>query len=380
MNCYDVVIIGGGVVGCSTAFHLAEMGQKSVLVVERRFLAAGSTGRCGGGIRAQWSTEGNIRLAQASIREFENFRQLTGQDIQFRQGGYLMPAYTDQTAQQFRKNVALQKKLGVPVDVITPEEAARITPAVQTDSMILATFCPTDGVANPFLVVKGYSEAAKKKGVRFILKREVVAFESAGDRIKAVVLDDGTRIGCGAVLNAAGPWAGLLAQKAGAIIPLQPYRHQIMVTEPLEIFHPPMVIDLDHNLYFCQQEEGGIIAGQTDEDEPSSFNIRNSHRFIVEVARKLTYHYPPLAKLAVVRQWAGLYSMTPDAQPILDQAGPNRNFFCACGFSGHGFMLAPAVGRIMAQLLTDQKPFLPITDYSLDRFRRGTIVREKSVV
>jgi len=380
MMVYDVVIIGGGVIGCSTAFHLAEKGQRSVVVIERDFLASGSTGRCGGGIRAQWSTEGNIRLAQASISEFERFKELTGQDIQFRQGGYLLPAYTDETARQFKENVALQKRYGVPVEIITPEEAARITPAVQIEQMRLATFCPTDGVANPFLVVKGYSEAAKKMGVTFLLREEVVAFETEGDRISAVLTGNGTKIGCGAVLNAAGPWAGLIAQKASVNLPLQPFRHQILVTEPTEIFHQPMVIDLDHNLYFCQQEEGGIVAGQTDEDEPPSFNIRNSHRFVVDIARKLTFHNPRLGALCVVRQWAGLYTMTPDAQPILGQVGERRNFFCACGFSGHGFMLSPAVGQVMAQLLMGEAPTLPIDDYSVERFRAGKITREKWVV
>jgi len=141
-----------------------------------------------------------------------------------------------------------------------------------------------------------------------------------------------------------------------------------------------MIIDLDHNLYFCQQEEGGIVAGQTDEDEPSSFNTRNSYRFVVDIARKLTFHNPRLGNLCVVRQWAGLYTMTPDAQPILGQVGRNKNFFCACGFSGHGFMLSPAVGQIMAQLLTSEPPILPIEDYNIERFQAGEITREKWVV
>ena len=381
MSGYDVLIVGGGVVGFSTAFHLAESGRKKVLLLERDFPAAGATGRCGGGIRAQWSTPGNIRLAQHSISEFENFKDMTGQDIQFRQGGYLLPAYSREEAGQFKKNAALQKRHGVPVELVSPEQAREITPAVNTAGMLTAAYCPTDGVANPFLVTKGYADAAEKAGVEIRLRAEVTGFETSGPRVTAALLRDGTRIACGAVLNAAGGWAAAVCEMVGAKIPLKPYRHQIMVTEPLEIFHRPMVIDLHHNLYFCQAEEGGILAGQTDEDEPPSFNTKNSWRFIVEISRKLIYHCPALADVAVVRQWAGLYSMTPDAQPILGRVGEYDNFFCACGFSGHGFMISPAVGLLMAELLTHGRArTLSIEDYSADRFERGEFVREKSVV
>ncbi|MCX7702499.1 MAG: FAD-binding oxidoreductase [Planctomycetota bacterium] len=377
----DILIIGGGVVGCSVAFHLTQFGRTDVLVVERDFLASGATGRCGGGIRAQWSTEGNIKLAQHSIKEFENFKEITGAEIQFRQGGYLLPAYTQEMVEQFKQNVSLQNKHGVPSRLISPEEVAEIVPLMNRSEILAATFCPTDGVANPFLVTDGYANAARRKGARFLLRRSVVGFRTSGSRVQTAILDDGTEIDCSLVLNAAGAWAGEVTKLLGTEIPVTPYRHQILVTEPLEIIHRPMVIDLYHNIYFSQSEEGGFITGQTDEDEKPSFNMMNSWRFVVEISRKLLYHYPCLRKVNVLRQWAGLYAVTPDAQPILGRVNEYENFFCATGWSGHGFMISPAVGKIMAELFVFGRPkTLSIEEYSIERFKKGEFIREKSVV
>jgi sarcosine oxidase subunit beta len=378
---YEIVIIGGGCIGCSTAFHLTQMGKTDILVIERNFLASGATGRCGGGIRAQWSTEGNIKLAKLSISEFENFKQLTGADIQFRQGGYLLPAYTQEMVEQFKTNIALQNRFGVPSRLIDVNEVAEIVPMMNRSETLAAAFCQTDGVANPFLVTDGYANASKQKGADFLLRRSVTGFKKKGNLLKEVILDDGTSISCGIVLNAAGAWAGEITKLLGTEIPVTPFRHQIMVTEPLEIIHKPMVIDLYHNIYFSQAEEGGFIAGQTDEDEKPSFNMKNSWRFIAEISRKLLYHYPSLEKVNVLRQWAGLYAVTPDAQPILGRVNEYENFFCATGWSGHGFMISPAVGQIMAELLAyGETKTLPIDDYSVERFKKGEFVREKSVV
>ena len=378
---YGVLIIGGGVVGCSVAFHLTEHGETDVVVVERDYLASGATGRCGGGIRAQWSVEGNIRLAQCSISEFENFKELTGWDVQFRQGGYLFPAFTEEMVEEFRENVELQNSLGVPSRIIGAEEVGEIAPILDRSEMLAAAFCPTDGVANPFLVTNGYVDAARKKGVEVILRRSVVGFKTENAKVTGVELDDGTVLGCGAVVNAAGGWAGKITEMLGTKIPLQPFRHQIMVTEPLEIIHRPMVIDLHHNIYFSQCEEGGFLAGQTDEDEEPSFNQKNSWRFLAEVSRKLLHLCPSLRNVSVLRQWAGLYAVTPDAQPILGRVNEFENFFCACGFSGHGFMIAPAVGRLIAELLVyGETKTLPIDAYSVERFEKGDFVRERSVV
>lgn len=376
----EVVIIGGGVVGTSIAYHLARQGVKETVVLERDFLAAGATGRCGGGMRQQWSTKTNILLTMHSVAEFKNFREVMGQDIQYRQGGYLLPAFNEEMLEELKTNVALQNSLGVNTRLVTPEEIKEISPILDTSNYIGGSFGPTDGVANPFLTVKGYAGRARELGVEINIRTAVTGIEHDSGRVRKVRTDRGD-IEAKCVINAAGAWAARAGQMVGIELPVEPYRHQILATEPLEVIHPCMVIDLLHNIYFSQAQEGAFIGGQTDKDEPSSFNVANNSRFVVEFSRKLIYHAPVLRDVKVVRQWAGLYAVTPDAQPILGALEPYENFICAVGFSGHGFMLAPATGRIISDLIVHGKTDLvDVEEMSIRRFRDGQITKEKSVV
>jgi sarcosine oxidase subunit beta len=376
----EVVIIGGGIAGAAVAYNLAKLGLRDVVLVEKDFLAAGSTGRCGGGMRQQWSTRTNILLAKHSIEAFRNFKEEFGQDIHFREGGYLLVAYTDAMVSEFRTNIALQNSLGVNTRLITPDEVKKISPILDTRNLLAASFGPTDGVANPFLAVKGYADRARDMGVRIFTRTEVTGFKTNGSRVKAVATTAG-EISTRWVVCAAGAWSGLIGKMLGIDIPVVPYRHQIMVTEPLEVVHPCMVIDLYHNIYFSQAEVGSFISGQTDKDEPPSFNTRNNSKFLVEISRKLVYHAPVLRNVRVIRQWAGLYEVTPDAQPIIGRVPKFENFLLATGFSGHGFMLAPAVGLLIAEDIIYGKPrLLPIDEMSIGRFKKGEITREKNVV
>lgn len=376
----SVVIIGAGCVGTSTAYQLAKAGVRDIVIVERDYASSGSTGRCGGGMRQQWSTKGNVVLAKHSIDAFRNFENELGQDIDFVQGGYLLPAYTEDMVREFRENIRLQNECGVNTRYVTVDEVKKIAPAFNTAGVLGASYGPTDAKANPFLVVKGYAERAREMGVKISLRNAVVGFEKSGGRIAKVVTERG-RIAADWVINAAGGYAAEIAALAGLDVPIKPYRHQILVTEPVEPFLDPMVINLYYNIYFSQAKHGAIITGQTDKDEPSSFNVRENWRFAVEIAKKLMFLAPAIGKLNIVRQWAGLYAMTPDRQPIIGRFSDYENFLIAAGFSGHGFMLSPATGKMLTELIVDgAAKIADIGEYSIERFGAGEFTVEANVV
>jgi len=376
-----VVIIGGGCIGASAAYQLAvRHGIKDVVLVEKDFLAAGSTGRCGGGMRQQWSTRGNIRLAQRSIAAFKRFRDEVGQDCEFWEGGYLLTAWTDEMVADFHKNIKLQNEENVPSRFVTREEIKEIAPLLNVERMLGAAYCPTDGKANPFLVVKGWCDRAKDAGVEINVRTEVTGFKCSRGRVAHVITNRGV-IECEYVLNAAGAWSSVIGKMVGVEIPVKPERHQILVTEPVKPCHDPMCIDLYHNIYFSQARHGAFISGQTDYGEGASFNVRNNWQFAIELSRKLCYLAPTLKDIKVVRVWAGLYEVTPDAQPIIGAQPEFPNFLNASGFSGHGFMLAPATGQILAELVAFGKSRVcPIEDFDIRRFAKGAAAREANVV
>ncbi|MFH1422008.1 MAG: FAD-binding oxidoreductase [Planctomycetota bacterium] len=376
----EVVIVGGGIIGTSVAYNLAKLGLNDVVVLEKDYLSAGSTGRCGGGMRQQWSTKTNILLARHSIETFKNFREEMGQDIHFRQGGYLLVAYTEEMVSDFKKNIALQNSIGVDTKLITPDEVREISPILDTSNLLAAAFGTKDGVANPFLAVKGYADRARDLGVEINIRTTVTGMEAKGDKVTLVKTTNGD-ISTKWVINAAGAWAGEIGKMLNLNIPVVPYRRQIMVTEAVEVIHPCMVIDLYHNIYFSQAQTGGFISGQTDKDEKPGFDITNNSRFLVELARKLVYHAPVLRNVNVVRQWSGLYEVTPDAQPIIGRIKELDNFYVVAGFSGHGFMLAPAAAVLTAEEICYGKPRLASTEeMSMERFKEGKITKEKNVV
>jgi len=380
-NSAQVVIIGGGIIGCATAYYLAKQGVTDVVVVERNFLASGSTGRCGAGVRQQWGLKMNVLLAKESIRAFETLNEEldTGLDIEFKQKGYLMLAYTQGMVEQYRKNVALQQSLGVPANLITPEEAREIVPYLKTDGLLAATFCPTDGHINPFIATNSYAEAARRLGVTIMPYTEVIGVEVDGEKVTAVETSKG-KIYTNAVLNASGGYSREVAALAGVSLPTHPERHQILVTEPVAPIQDPMVISLHHGFYCQQTPHGSFIMGFGDPNELKEHVTSSTWHFMEEMAAKVLPVLPPLAELRVVRQWAGLYNMSPDAQPILGETPQVKGFYNAVGFSGHGFMLAPVTGRLMAELISGKEPHLDIAPLSLERFEKGELLREPSVV
>ncbi len=376
----DAVVIGGGVVGASIAYHLALRGLGRIVLVERSYLGAGSTGRCGAGVRQQWGTILNCLLAQESVRMFQRMDEELGYDrsVEFRQGGYLILAYTEREMAQFMKNVELERSLGIPVELLTPAEAKAVAPLLDPRDVLGATYCPTDGHANPFHVTYAYAHAARRLGAEILTGTEVRGIHVKGGRVEAVSCDTGT-IATRVVVDAAGPHSAEIAAMAGVDIPFWAERHQILATEPVEPALRPMIISFSRRVYCQQTPHGSFIMGMSDPAEPRGFSTEASWKFLVEVAREVTRILPRVGELCVVRQWAGLYDMTPDAHPILGRT-PVDGLYLACGFSGHGFMLAPVTGRLLAEIICGERPSIDVSGLDLGRFARDELVIEPSVV
>ncbi|SCM79998.1 Sarcosine oxidase subunit beta [Sporomusa sphaeroides DSM 2875] len=377
----DIIIIGGGVVGCSIAYNLAKAGAGQVVVLERGYLASGATGRCGAGVRMQWGTETNCLLARESVKILENLPAMLEieDDIEFKQGGYLLLAYTSKMVEQFKKNLQLQASLAIPACWVSPEQAKEIVPYLNIQGLLGATFCPKDGHANPFKVTSLYAKAAARLGVKFYTYTEVTGLTVKAGKVSTVHTDKGD-IATNTVINAAGGYAKTIGRMAGIELPIFPERHEILVTEPVAPLQIPMVMSFYHNLYCQQTPHGSFIMGIGHPDEPESFNTQASWRFLTEMAERITTILPPLAKLNVIRQWAGLYDMCPDRTPILGEDSNVQGFYTAAGFSGHGFMIAPMVGKLIAQTIMGLPTDIPINAFSADRFVRGQLYVEPSVV
>lgn len=374
-----VVIIGGGVIGCATAYYLAKLGQPDVVLVERNYLTSGATGRCGAGVRQQWGLEMNCRLAKASVERFEHLSEELDYDIEFRQSGYLIIAESETKLDFFRKNVALQNSLGIPSRIISLEEAREICSYLNTEDLAGATYCPTDGHCNPFATTFAYSNAARRLGVEINPHTDVTGIEVAGDRITSVITSRG-QIQCEAVINAAGGYSQHVAKMVGLDLPTYSERHEIMVTEPVNHLFDTMVISFTTGLYLQQVPHGSIIMGMGDKDEPHSYNIKSSWQFLDKILSVATKTIPVLKDIRIVRQWAGLYNKTPDCQPIIGEAEPVRGFYNAVGFSGHGFMIAPITGEVIARMIMEMPIDMPIEKLTLNRFEKGDLILEPSVV
>lgn len=380
----DAVIIGGGINGLTTARELAVLGLRNIVVLEKSYIASGSTGRCGGGIRQQWTTEENIRLAQESVRIYENLSAELGYQIFFRQGGYLMITESEKDLPALKEAVDLQNRCDVPTEFLQPEECLKIVPDLDISRLKGATFCPKDGTAYPFAVAWGYARACDRAGVKIFIRTSVEKIELEGDRIVGVQTDCG-RISTPIVINCAGPWARTMAAQVGVHLPNKQERHEIMVSEGLKPFLNPMVISITNGIYFSQSLRGEIVGGIGDPCEPQwtvpeEFDISSQLRFPVRFAKALLGYFPRAAQVRMMRQWAGMYDVTPDHRPILGGVEGLTGYYHICGFSGHGFMLGPVTGKRMAKHITTGQPDDIIASLSLDRFEKGDIQADAFVV
>ncbi|WP_031096206.1 MULTISPECIES: NAD(P)/FAD-dependent oxidoreductase [unclassified Streptomyces] len=364
----EVVIVGGGVMGTSIAWHLARAGVRDVVLVERDELAAGSTSKAAGGVRAQFSDELNIRLGARSLEAFGRFPEEVGQDIGLHRVGYLFLLSTPGQVASFEAGVRLQNSLGVPSRLLTPEEARRLSPLISTDGLLAAAYSPDDGHCTPEAVVHGYASAARAHGARILRHTEVTGIELRGDTITAVGTTLG-RIETGTVICAAGAWSRAVGAMVGVELPVRPLRRQIAVTGPVPGLPPtlPMTIDFTTSLYF-HREGPGLLLGMSDPDERPGFATDTHDRWIPRLAEAMRQRAPALLDLPRTGGWAGLYENTPDHNALIGEAPTVSRFLYATGFSGHGFLQGPAVGEVIRDLYLGRVPFLDISPLSAGRF------------
>jgi sarcosine oxidase subunit beta len=383
----DIVIIGGGCMGASVAYHLARRGITDVVLVEREsLLATGSTGRNAGGVRHQFSHEANVRLSIESIRLFEHFEEAVGSPIDFHQDGYLFLLSSDKSVSGFRASVEMQRRLGVEVEWLDPGQAREIAPGLDTSGVLAATFCARDGIADPNGVTAGFARGAQAAGVEICRDTDAIGIEVRGNRIAAVQTTRG-RIETRAVVNAAGAWAGGVAALAGVDVPIQPLRRHIFIAAPpgkdgwvratadgrTERAAPEtriLVIDFQTSFYF-HREGANVLFGMGDPNEPFGFDTTVRWDLLPDVVEVAVRRLPILADAAVSHAWAGLYEMTPDAMPIIGQVAALPGLYVIAGFSGHGFQHSPAAGRVLADVIAGVDPKFDLAPFALERFGAG---------
>lgn len=366
----EVIIIGAGVIGTSIAYHLAKMGCSNVTVLEKDSIGSGSTSKCPGGIRQQFSTETNIRLSIASVNFFERFEEETGHPADFRQNGYLMLATTEAELELFRRNVALQRKLGIDVHLLSAREIEETVPKLYVGDVLGATYCPTDGHADPYSVVQGFASAAKRRGVKIYEGTEVIGIRKKGQQVQNVLTDKGEFVGP-VVVNATGAHAAQVGKMVGLDIPVRPSRRHMFITAPIDEIPKdvPMIVDFQSGFWF-RREGPGLIFGMRNPGEPESFNTTVDWGFLPKIAESVSHRLPLLRDVGILRGQAGLHADTPDANAIIGEVPEIDGLYLACGFSGHGFMHSPAVGKTLAELILRENPSPNISMLTLERFRQ----------
>jgi sarcosine oxidase subunit beta len=377
----SIVIIGGGVMGASAAYHLAQRGVKDVVLLEKEeFFGQGATGRCAGGVRYQFATEVNIRLSLASLPMLERFREELGQEVDYRQCGYLFLLTNEKDIAAFEHNVALQNKLGVDTQWLTGDEVRARLPQMRLDDVLKGTFNAKDGLCDPNGVVMGYINAATKLGATCIGGVEVSGVQLTGGKVTGVQTNLGS-ISAPLVLNAAGPWAALVGDMAGVEIPITPVRRQMLTTTPLPEVPAdfPFVIDFAQSLYF-HREGDGLLTGMSNPNEVAGYDQNVDPDWELVNLEKAAARLPLLEKAGLASHWAGLYEVTPDAHPIFGIT-PVGGFYVVAGFSGHGFMHGPVAGKLMTEIMLDGKAStVDVSALDLARFAEGRLIREYNVI
>ena len=377
----EAVIVGAGIMGCAIAHALAEWGMSDVTVLERDQIGRGATADAAGGVRQQFSTETNIRLARESVRVWESFPERFGRDIGLRQQGYLFLLGDPAEEPVFRKNLELQQRLGVPSRWVTTEEIAAINPFVVLDDVIGGTFCPEDGWCDTYGATIGYAQAARALGVRIEEETPVTGILVEGDRVQGVRTERG-EVHAPLVIIAAGPQTRGVGAMAGVDLPIDPYRRMSFITEPFDEIPQslPMTIEFANGLYF-HPESHGFLFGMANRAEPSSFDKTVDEGWMIATVEALVARAPAFAEASVRRGWAGFYEVTPDDNPLLGWTSGPEGLAVAAGFSGHGFMQGPAIGRCMAELLLDGAASgIDITPFRPSRFAEGDLAQEHNVI
>ncbi|MGI8507532.1 MAG: NAD(P)/FAD-dependent oxidoreductase [Solirubrobacteraceae bacterium] len=374
-----VVIVGGGVIGASAAFHLAEAGV-DVALIERAQLGSGSTRRAAGGVRAQFSDALNIQIAQRSLVAFRDFGRRPGWEIDLEQVGYLFVLTCESDVEAFEGNVALQNEYGVPSRILTAAEVRALCPLLEGDDILAGAFSPDDGHATPEAVVQGYAIAARAHGARILTGCEMLGVRTSGDQITEVLTTLGA-IRTGTVICAAGAWSASCGAMVGVTLPVTPLRRQIRFTDAIDGLPAqlPMTIDFASSFYF-HREGPGLLFGMSDAKEKPGFSVETSDDWVADLLEVVQRRAPRIAEAGIRGGWAGLYEETPDHNAIIGEAAGVSRFLYATGFSGHGFLQAPAVGEILRDLVLNRPAFLDVSPLSAERFDAAALRPEFNIV
>jgi sarcosine oxidase subunit beta len=380
----EVVIVGGGCMGASVAYHLSRRGVTDVVLLEReRMLATGSTGRNAGGVRHQFSNAANISLSIESIGLIQRFSEEVGHPVDFHQDGYLFLLNTLASVETFRGNVALQRSCGIDVQWLEAADAARLAPGLETDNVLAATFCQRDGIADPNGMTMGFAKAAQAGGVAIERDVEVTGIRVDAGGIAGVDTTRGS-IATRTVVNAAGPYARRVGALAGVDVPVDPYRRHIFIAQAgtggwtVPSSHI-MVIDFESTFYF-HREGAGVLFGMGDKTEGPTFDTTVQWDFLPQVIDIAVKRLPALGDASISHAWAGLYEMSPDGNPIIGRTPEVEGLFLINGFSGHGFQHSPAAGRVLADLIVGRDPGLDVAPFAIERFGRACVGGERYVV
>jgi sarcosine oxidase subunit beta len=381
----DVIVIGGGIVGSSVAYHLTEAGCSNVLVIEREtHQGKGSTGKSMGGVRAQFSTIPSIRMSLYSIPFFGAFDEVMGHPAGYRAQGYLFVATNERHMAYLRENYGKQVEAGLKsVQLLKRDDVCRLAPELRSDDIAGGSFCSTDGFVDPHSVMTGFIQKAVERGVELLRSAEVTAIKTDARGVCGVETTKGP-VSSRTVVNCAGAWAGLVARLAEVDLPVTPLRRMLVPTEPFDkVSHQsPMVVDMSTGFHY-RPEGLGLLLAWNDPEETPGFKTAFDPAFIEKVLTRGVDRLPVLEEAEVnpKRAWAGLYEMTPDHHPVLGPVKGLPGFFLANGFSGHGVMHSPATGRILADLIVHGKSDLINTELlAFERFAAGRLLHETALL
>jgi len=373
----DVVIVGGGIVGCSISMHLAERRAGRIILLDRGQLGAGTSAKGSGGVRLQFSTAINIQLSLQAVPFFEQLRERFGIDAEYEQRGYLFLAHDEASMGAFRQNLELQRRHGVPSREVTPDDIRALVPYLDTSDVVGGTYCAKDGRANPQKVLHAYVDRARALGVELREWTEVVALRRSGDRVTGVRTAAG-EIDAPVVVNACGPWAASLSAMAGVDEPITPFRRQQFLTEPTTLVPRPTPFLIDGDRSFSIHSLGDQIRiGIARSGEVRGWNDQPDWDLVPLIRRRLARRAPVLRDLQIVSAYAGLYEMSPDAHAVIGWAPGAPGLLLCNGFSGHGFMHSPITGLLVAEILLDGAAHtVDITCLRPSRFAEGATLSE----
>jgi sarcosine oxidase subunit beta len=381
----EVVVIGGGVMGASIAFHLAEAGVQDVLLLDKGQLAGGSTSKAAGGVRAQFSDPVNIALGMRGLDAFEDFPRRPGQEIDLHQPGYLFVLTDPEQVAVYERSVALQNAMGVPSRMLTPAEAAELSPGIDTSDVLAAAFHARDGYCSPESVVLGYASGARRHGATVRTNVAVTGIVAEDGQVTVVETDHGT-VRTGSVVCAAGAWSSQVGKMAGVPLPVLPLRRQILITEPLpdellDMLPATMPMTIDAATTFYLHREGpAVLLGMSYQDEQPGFSEEYSEEWLPELMEAIERRCPALLDVGVAHRWVGFYEVTPDHNALIGESAHVSRFLYATGFSGHGFLQGPAVGEVIRDLYLHREPVVDVTPFSAERFAHGTFRGEVNIV